>query len=326
MNCSRCGSSLPTRSILCASCGQVGSRAVPKDSAPSPNACPAPMDERLAGGAGRSNTPASVGALGDHSAGEAARRADFGSYWSELNNVAFVQHGWEDVKGCEFVRGNKIYGDLADRITLEIPLRHPHGPHATEEEEVGSAPTPLIVYPLEDVLRQALMACCFSLLCSKEVPVRVDIKRRLRELPREPAVLLRRQVHWLQRQHHEVGGLSIMREVCLATVRVVLAHELGHHALGHLSTKQRRREYSLNQEREADSFSSSVLHCLPLRHACIVGVCLFHASLAIPKTPTHPSSRERVRNYIEANPRAVDEACERYRISLDELQSLFFDM
>lgn len=330
MNCSRCGASLPARSMICAACGHSGPQVGSKGSVTSVTGEPGPSQRRLAEGARQSYSSVSVGAVGDHAAGDMARVADFGSYWSELNNEHFVRHGWEDVKGCEFVRTNKPYLDLADRIVLLTPPRsppsHPSGPYAHPgNREAGSDRTPLIVYPMDHVQRTALISGCFSLMCVSDDRGRTELKRRLKVLVHEPAALLRREVHWLQRQQYEIGGLSIMREICFATVRVVLAHELGHHALHHLEGTRMVQEFSLNQEREADSFSSSVLHSLALRHACIVGVCLIHASNSMPKTPTHPASRERIRNYMEANPLAVAEACERYRLSREELESLFLE-
>jgi hypothetical protein len=90
----------------------------------------------------------------------------------------------------------------------------------------------------------------------------------------------------------------------------VIAHELGHIALGHtLSLAWVPDEVSRNQEREADSFCASVAGVSPFSDHTIAGgifwwvILTWAASAANNETrvTTHPHSRERLMDYIRAN-------------------------
>lgn len=93
------------------------------------------------------------------------------------------------------------------------------------------------------------------------------------------------------------------------TIVSVLAHECGHHALGHLLSfsEKTNLEIDRNQEREADSFASSVISASPFGEYIFAGTLFWHYALAIQSdsksdaSRTHPLSRERFENFVRAN-------------------------
>ena len=93
------------------------------------------------------------------------------------------------------------------------------------------------------------------------------------------------------------------------TIVSALAHESGHHALGHLlSTSEKTNlEIERNQEREADSFASSVISASPFGEYIFAGTLFWHYALAVQSDSgsdlncNHPLSRERFENFVRAN-------------------------
>ena len=93
------------------------------------------------------------------------------------------------------------------------------------------------------------------------------------------------------------------------TIVSVLAHECGHHALGHLLgfPEKRNLEIDRNQEREADSFASSVISASPFGEYIFAGTLFWHYAVAMQSDSesdvkqSHPLSRERFENFVRAN-------------------------
>ena len=93
------------------------------------------------------------------------------------------------------------------------------------------------------------------------------------------------------------------------TIVSVLAHESGHHALGHLLSfpEKANLEIDRNQEREADSFASSVISASPFGEYIFAGTLFWHFAVAIHAdgdsdvASNHPLSRERFENFVRAN-------------------------
>ncbi len=89
----------------------------------------------------------------------------------------------------------------------------------------------------------------------------------------------------------------------------VIAHELGHIALGHtLGSGPACLEISRNQEREADSFAASVAGSSPFGDYIVAGGVFFwvimawiDAAAGDAAQTTHPHARERLLDYIRAN-------------------------
>ena len=93
------------------------------------------------------------------------------------------------------------------------------------------------------------------------------------------------------------------------TLVSVLAHEAGHQALGHLLSKKQKPnlEIDRNQEREADSFASSIISASPFGEYIFAGTLFWHYAHAIQAGQSddgngdHPLSRERFENFVRAN-------------------------
>ena len=93
------------------------------------------------------------------------------------------------------------------------------------------------------------------------------------------------------------------------TIVSVLAHECGHHALGHLLAFREKvnLEIDRNEEREADSFASSVISASPFGEYIFAGTLFWHYAVAMQadvdtdSASDHPLSRERFENFVRAN-------------------------
>ena len=90
----------------------------------------------------------------------------------------------------------------------------------------------------------------------------------------------------------------------------IIAHEAGHLSLGHSFSKvnyyMSNLEVARNREREADSFSSSVIATSPFGESVLLGTLLWYFVLASQEEgaseSTHPLSKERFENLLRANP------------------------
>lgn len=93
------------------------------------------------------------------------------------------------------------------------------------------------------------------------------------------------------------------------TIAYVIAHECGHHALGHLLSfsEKANLEISRNQEREADSFASSVISASPFGEYIFAGTLFWSYAMAKQSDGasdsgnSHPLWQERFENLVRAN-------------------------
>ena len=93
------------------------------------------------------------------------------------------------------------------------------------------------------------------------------------------------------------------------TIISVLAHECGHHALGHLQgfPDKQNLEIDKNQEREADSFASSVISASPFGEFIFAGTLFWHYAIAMQSDgesdakSNHPLSMERFENFVRSS-------------------------
>lgn len=98
--------------------------------------------------------------------------------------------------------------------------------------------------------------------------------------------------------------LTRARSISAGMMLGVLAHEAGHHALGHVGDKPTCPDVLRNHEREADSFASSVMASSPFGEYILIGTLFWHYALAQQVdtvTSTHPLSQERFDNFVRAN-------------------------
>ncbi len=102
--------------------------------------------------------------------------------------------------------------------------------------------------------------------------------------------------------------LTLAKSMSAGLLLGILAHEAGHLSLGHLHQMGGREnnDISRNQEREADSFASSIIASSPFGEYILAGTLFWHFALAQledgGRATTHPLSKERFENFVRANP------------------------
>ena len=123
--------------------------------------------------------------------------------------------------------------------------------------------------------------------------------------------------------------VSLARSYAAAMETFAVAHEAGHIAMGHTLGTALNYDISCNQEREADSFASSVLSSSPFREYLFLGqvfvTVLFawieHAAKARAST-THPLAVERFASAIRSNSQAAQEAAADFGLTQERLEEL----
>ena len=121
--------------------------------------------------------------------------------------------------------------------------------------------------------------------------------------------------------------LPVARSIAQAAQAYVIAHELGHIALGHTqSNLPWSEDVQRNQERETDSFASSTLSQAPFSEYLFMGqiATLFvllsnHKKGASDHLDTHPHPEARFRSAYESNPSLGAKAESRFGITGDIL-------
>lgn len=121
--------------------------------------------------------------------------------------------------------------------------------------------------------------------------------------------------------------LPVARSIAQAAQAYVIAHELGHIALGHTqSNLPWSEDVQRNQERETDSFASSTLSQAPFSEYLFMGqiATLFvllsnHKKGTSDHLDTHPHPEARFRSAYESNPALAAKAEGRFGITGDIL-------
>jgi hypothetical protein len=123
--------------------------------------------------------------------------------------------------------------------------------------------------------------------------------------------------------------VSLARSLSASMEAAVIAHEAGHLALSHTLGTRLNFDVSRNQEREADSFASSVLSTSPFREYLFLGqvfVTLLFSwmdHVGRHKDPTtHPLGRERFFNVLTNNSAAADDAADQFGLTRERLIEL----
>ena len=123
--------------------------------------------------------------------------------------------------------------------------------------------------------------------------------------------------------------VSLARSLSASMEAAVIAHEAGHIALSHTLGTRLNFDVSRNQEREADSFASSVLSTSPFREYLFLGqvfVTLLFSwmdHVGRHKDPTtHPLGRERFFNVMTSNSAAAADAADQFGLTRERLVEL----
>jgi len=126
-------------------------------------------------------------------------------------------------------------------------------------------------------------------------------------------------------------NLSVARSIATACECYVIAHEIGHLALGHVQADVVWPEdVQRNQEREADSFASSTLSQAPFAEYLFIGhlatLFLFLQSQrrrGEDRNSSHPDPESRLKSACLNNPSLAAEAEKRFGISLELLSRVW---
>jgi hypothetical protein len=182
------------------------------------------------------------------------------------------------------------------------------------------------------IVMNAYLVCIAEIasvfLCSS-IPASNVSKERLYDLGK--LVLSARSVDQFQIYMQRVALLCDDAQLCQNASRVcdgaimsVIAHEMGHICLGHVTSFNKPNEIKRNQEREADSFAQSLLLTMENRAYFFVGSIIFQLIYVWNdhgrnhELTTHPDSRDRFHAAFVSNPTAASEAEALFGMSQDD--------
>jgi hypothetical protein len=142
--------------------------------------------------------------------------------------------------------------------------------------------------------------------------LRAYTERRLATAPADPLGALPLAA---QPSAEDIARLHHARELLCAMVMYVIGHELGHVCYGHIfgpGYSGQPLEVCQNQERDADSFASSVIasstskeHWFAGQIFALLTMAVFEAHGVVAEFATHPTACERLRNAVRSNPEAA---------------------
>jgi len=222
-----------------------------------------------------------------------------------------------------FVQTNPLYAQFADTTAfvplMEEPVVNAFAAHQPLEINGKGVDPPLIVVMGGVVTAAALAAACHAE--DSINPRRVE-GCRLAEafeligeiivssggcISQEDAEMVSEHV-LSERGEENAHATRLARSVAAGTLVGIIAHELGHIALGHTLGEQSSYEVSRNQERQADSFASCVTDQCPFSDHLVTGQILWWTILVWVEyaagggdATTHPSSLERLLNCVRDN-------------------------
>jgi len=232
-----------------------------------------------------------------------------------LQAAAYVFH-------APHVTSNESYHECAS-LVLFRPLMDESLVNAMatyEERLIGEKLVlqPVILYYGGDATSARLMALAYAVARrkpgqEKELLTKMATLIAKEMIENEGCLPLERTISILEKAGIEgqLGDEYMLRDgqsFGFGAVVGTIAHELGHHALGHVSGPRENMEISRNQEREADLFASSVVSSSPFGEYLVPGYMLSW----LPKVwldhlgdrdmiDTHPISIERILNFIRSN-------------------------
>lgn len=127
----------------------------------------------------------------------------------------------------------------------------------------------------------------------------------------------------------DAGVLPIARDIADGASLIVLAHELGHWAYGHIAGPKGSFEVSRNNERDADSFAASVVATLSSPDRALLGGVMFWCCLAkFDRQLTrgdgdeHPAPVARLDAMLAAMPSALAALLAGHGLGADDLRGL----
>ena len=225
---------------------------------------------------------------------------------------AEMRHLWDIVRTSPHISANKLYSAvtanvefmyLADNDTVNAAAA------LYSPEELGTRKKPAL-FLLGGYVRisrvVALAAAANEADAMNVQPRLVQMWGKLRQKFPESALNAFLDESGLSSITNNPQVVMRAREISCGMILATLAHEAGHHSLGHLhgGVDTSTQEVSRNREREADSFAASVMSVSPFGKYMLYGDLLFYAIDAKVGGGggSHPYSKERFENLVRANP------------------------
>ena len=246
-----------------------------------------------------------------------------------------IDQAWEYVRGSEYIRMGQLYDAMMENVHFAFdPDDHTVNAYATHgEARLSDGPTidaPCIVYLSGIATAHRIAAAALAMHDSGRAPAPSD---DYSSFVHEAVSLLGRKIcagggqlspeAWtdvldpdLVRSllQNEEGSRITSRAHSYATSMdmATIAHEAGHICLGHTLGVAMNYDIARNQERQADSFASSVLSSSPFRDYLVLGEAMTwlvdawveHANGRYTVT-THPFAMERLQNAVRGNSEAA---------------------
>ena len=233
-----------------------------------------------------------------------------GSYFRPTD--AEMRHLWDVVRHSPHISANKLYAAVTAKVEFRyLPdddtVNAAAALYSPEALGAGKKPILLLLGGYVRVSRVvALAAAANEAGVTNALPRLVRMWRDLnREFP-ESAMNAFLDESGLSSVTNNPGIVVRAREISCGMILATLSHEAGHHSLGHLhgGVDTGTQEISRNQEREADSFSASVMSVSPYGKYMLHGELLYYAIDAKVGGGggSHPYSKERFENLVRANP------------------------
>jgi len=249
---------------------------------------------------------------------------------------------YEAVRTSEFVQGNPHYAAVANKATFEFDRGNPeynayaaeNGHRRLNDGRVVTGPAIVVFGGLVETswIASAFLADpVVRMTGSAHRQVVISRLRllgaKLRDLDRPGLEILG---HSAELALGATGTRRIAEEVHDGMLANVLAHEMGHLCLHHTARPSGTdAEVQRNQEREADSFSSSVLQSLQSRPQMFIGQALHNLLLAWQEMgggerpeATHPQGRDRFLAVLQSQRTAMLEAESAYGIGENDWREL----
>ena len=226
----------------------------------------------------------------------------------------FVRQMFEIVKNSEHVQGNNLYRDSLDRVRFAYDEDNDAvNAHASALEKNGIGQE--YAQEIRCCAGAARFARLVSLALAAELNGRNGAVRALLgamepgqfgKLPEGEARDLAAKAG-LEADFADAAVRTKAETIASGMLLAVLAHESGHQALGHVFGAAANAEISRNQEREADTFASSVISSSGFGEYMFAGMLFWHYALVAGQgggdgTGTHPLARERLDNLVLQNP------------------------
>ena len=234
-----------------------------------------------------------------------------------------LQQVFNYVRGSSFVRQNPSYAERADQTSFVlINDNYTVNAFATDyaHPEVDALPPFIAIYE-GTCLCTKVGSICFSLLLLQKITVE-DFKKYLRTLGQEIQLSGEYDTQSLKKHVDNFDLYTLLEDevlkeaksVYFSVISNITSHELGHICLDHTLGRDINWEMSRNQEREADSFASSILSSNPYgRYSCFGGMLWWLILIWVQgrksddaALTTHPHSEERLEYLINANKSEFD--------------------